>query len=175
MRIIDLSLPIYEGMPVYPGDPEVKITLIQNVAEHGWNMRRIEMNGHDGTHVNAQSHAVDGGKSLDEYPLARFQGTARIYKRGETLSRECGYIFRAHNMETADAAAIIAARPRFVGLSSAFECHTEVERDLLKEDILLFERLANLDGLPDEFHFYAMPLPIRDGDGSPVRAFAVLD
>jgi kynurenine formamidase len=45
---------------------------------------------------------------------------------------------------------------------------------LAKEDIVLFERIANTNQLPDEFEFYGMPLNIKDGDGSPVRAFAVV-
>ncbi|MBU6323090.1 MAG: cyclase family protein [Patescibacteria group bacterium] len=175
MKIIDLSLPIYTGMPVYSGDPEAKITLIQNLAENGWNMRRLEMNGHDGTHVNAQSHAVEDGKSLDDYPLERFAGKARIYKRGTPMDSSYGYVFRDHNIEQADSDAIRKEKPRFVALAAEFEFHTEVERELLKEDFVLFERLANTKELPDEFHFYGMPLRIRDGDGSPVRAFAVVE
>lgn len=33
MKIIDLSLPIFDGMPVYPGDPEVVVEQIQTLEK----------------------------------------------------------------------------------------------------------------------------------------------
>jgi kynurenine formamidase len=43
MKIIDLSLPLYTGMPVYPGDPEASIERIQTITERGWELRRIQI------------------------------------------------------------------------------------------------------------------------------------
>src|SRR5207302_11106320 len=43
---------------------------------------------------------------------------------------------------------------------------------LLRAGVLLVENLRNLERLPDECLFAALPLPIRDGSGSPVRAVA---
>lgn len=43
---------------------------------------------------------------------------------------------------------------------------------LLAADVLLLECLANLERLPNECLFVALPLPIKDGSGSPVRAAA---
>jgi len=50
----------------------------------------------------------------------------------------------------------------------------KIEQYLLSNDIILFERLANTNKLPKKFLFYGAPLKIKDGDGSPVRAFAIL-
>jgi arylformamidase len=50
-----------------------------------------------------------------------------------------------------------------------------IEKDLLAAGIISFENLANLNELPESFVFYGMPLHIRGGDGSPVRAFAVIE
>lgn len=161
-------------MPVYPGDPEVSIELIQTHEKEGWDMRRIQINGHDGTHVNAPVHMVPGGKTLDDMPLDMFCGSARIYYPGSPMASEMGYIFRDQNIDQTIAEQIKKARPRFVGLSSAYEWDVEIEKDLLKEDIVLFERIANTDQLPEEFEFYGMPLNIKEGDGSPIRAFAVI-
>jgi len=174
MKIIDLTVPIYSNMPVYPGDPETSIELIQNIDVNGWNMRRIEMNTHDATHVNAQIHGVKEGKSLDDYSLEQFCGPARIYKPDIPINSKEGLIFRDRNIDSKIAEQIKSIHPRFIGLSSQFEFDTNIEKNLLKEDIILFERLANLDNLPDTFDFYGMPLKIKDGDGSPIRAFAVI-
>src|SRR3989344_4410533 len=175
MKIIDLTLPLYTGMPVFPGDPEVAIDVIQTHAKEGWEMRRIHINGHDGTHVNLPIHMVAGGKNLDDYTLGNFCGRARMYTEGEEMSSEFGYIFRNQNINAEIAEQIKAAKPRFVGLSSDFEFDVPIETDLLAAGIISFERLANTKDLPDEFMFYGMPLNIRSGDGSPVRAFAVID
>lgn len=69
---------------------------------------------------------------------------------------------------------IIETRPHFVGLSSEYEIDVEIEKEFLAADIILFERLANTDQLPESFMFYGVPLKIREGDGSPVRAFAIV-
>lgn len=175
MKIIDLTMSLHTGMPVYPGDPEVSIELVQTHEKDGWDMRRIQINAHDGTHVNAPIHMVPGGKTLDDMSLDMFCGSAHIYSPDVPMNKDRGVIFRDQNIDRDIAEQIKKVRPRFVGLSSAFEWDVEIEKDLLKEDIVLFERIANTDQLPDEFMFYGMPLKIKDGDGSPVRAFAVIE
>ena len=49
MKIIDLSQSIYDGMPVYPGDPEVNIKPIFTVEKDQWAVNGIQMVTHDGT------------------------------------------------------------------------------------------------------------------------------
>lgn len=166
---------MHTGMPVFPGDPEVSIELVQTHEKDGWDMRRIQINTHDATHVNAPIHMVPGGKTLDDMPLDGFCGRARIYSPGVPMTSDIGLIFRDQNIDKDIAEEIKKVRPRFVGLSNAFEWDIEIEKDLLKEDIVLFERIANTEKLPNEFMFYGMPLRIKDGDGSPIRAFAVIE
>lgn len=45
---------------------------------------------------------------------------------------------------------------------------------VLEKQMLIIENLCNLDQLPDFFLFLALPLKIRAGSGSPVRALALL-
>ena len=45
---------------------------------------------------------------------------------------------------------------------------------LLEKEVLIIENLVRLDELPDFFLFMAMPLKIRKGSGSPIRAIAVI-
>ena len=175
MRIIDLTLPMYTGMPVFPGDPEVSIETIQTFERDGWNMRRIEMNSHDGTHVNVPIHGTANGKTLDDYTLSDFCGSAEIYEPFSPLSTRTGILFRDQNIDATITQKIKTIRPPFVGLSCAFEFDINIERDLLEAGIISYERLRNLDKLPQRFQFFGMPLTIRGGDGSPVRAFALLD
>ena len=174
MKIVDLSLPLYTGMPVYPGDPEASIELFQTVAQNGWDTRRLQINSHDGTHVNVPAHGVQGGKNLDAYALEDFCGRARIYDLLKPIFPNEGIIFRDQNITKEIAEKIKFVRPKFVGLSDRFEFDEEIEKDLLRAGIISFERLTNLDKLPEIFDFYGLPLKIKDGDGSPVRAFAII-
>ncbi len=45
---------------------------------------------------------------------------------------------------------------------------------VLEKQILIVENLTNLEQLPDFFLFLAMPLKIRGGSGSPIRAVALV-
>jgi kynurenine formamidase len=45
---------------------------------------------------------------------------------------------------------------------------------VLEKQMLIIENLCNLDQLPDFFLFLALPLKIREGSGSPVRAVALV-
>jgi kynurenine formamidase len=45
---------------------------------------------------------------------------------------------------------------------------------VLKKQVLILENLCNLEQLPDFFVFLALPLKIRGGSGSPIRAVAVV-
>lgn len=40
--------------------------------------------------------------------------------------------------------------------------------------ILIIEELRNLDQLPEECHFVATPLKIKNGSGSPIRPFSLV-
>ena len=45
---------------------------------------------------------------------------------------------------------------------------------LLEKEVLIIENLTRLDELPDFFLFIALPLKIRQGSGSPIRAVALV-
>ncbi|MGA8185548.1 MAG: cyclase family protein [Terriglobia bacterium] len=45
---------------------------------------------------------------------------------------------------------------------------------LLEKEVLIIENLTRLDELPDFFLFIALPLKIREGSGSPIRAVALV-
>lgn len=71
---------------------------------------------------------------------------------------------------------LIEIKPKFVGLSVKFEFDIEIEKKLLEAGIVSYENLVNTEKLPKskKFMFYGFPLKIKDGDGSPVRAVAII-
>lgn len=71
MRIVDLTHPFDDGMPVFPGLPEPAFRAIANVAEDGYAMTELHLLNHIGTHVDAPAHQIAGGDTLDVIPLKR--------------------------------------------------------------------------------------------------------
>lgn len=52
---------------------------------------------------------------------------------------------------------------------------TAVHQTLLRGEVVIVECLANLRDLPPQVTFIALPLKIQQGDGSPIRAIAVVE
>jgi arylformamidase len=79
MRIVDISVPLTTGFPVFPGDPEVRIepTLLLEQGD-GAAVSRISMGDHSGTHLDAPGHQLPGGASLDTVPLSLLMGRALV-------------------------------------------------------------------------------------------------
>jgi kynurenine formamidase len=71
VRIVDLTHPYDNGMPVYPGLPPPSFIAIANVEEDGYAMTECHLLNHIGTHVDAPAHQIAGGDTLDEIPLER--------------------------------------------------------------------------------------------------------
>jgi len=175
MKVVDLTLPMHAEMEVYPGDPRPRYDLIEKFDETGWNMRRLEMNGHDGTHVNVPLHATAAGRNLDECALGEFVGQSVLYESDDDIKPGMGLIFHATDISWDIARLIVEISPSFIGLPARFEFDVAIERWLLERDVISFERLINTDQLPKTFVFHGAPLKIVHGDGSPVRAYAVID
>jgi kynurenine formamidase len=73
-RVIDLSMPLDERTPFYRGDPESRICAAQTIAADGFNVSRLELGSHSGTHCDAPFHFREDGARIDELPFERFLG-----------------------------------------------------------------------------------------------------
>lgn len=176
MRVIDLSQTIFSGMKVYPGDPEVEIKQVRSLDKEGWRLQLLKMGSHTGTHVDAFSHMAKGGKTLGQIPLERFFAKARIVKVEKDFPNKVGLVFASEKLDMSLFEKIVAAKPQFIAVSSDCEFEVDLERKLLESGIITFTGLVNVDRLPrgKEFIFYGFPLKIRGGDGSPIRAVAII-
>ena len=80
MLIYDVTLPIYSGMPVYEGDPEVAIRRWLSTDEGGAaNVSHLSLGSHTGTHVDAPRHFRSGAPGVDRLSLDVLIGPARVY------------------------------------------------------------------------------------------------
>jgi kynurenine formamidase len=229
LEIIDLSQEIFSGMPVFPGLPEVNITI--HVSHEDWDgipnsavvspaVNRLELGEHTGTHVDAINHMARQyrGQSIDTMPLTMFytEGicldlshkglreliepddleralvVARLEVReGDTVLLYTDHYRRAFGSDDwHDGPGISAQSARWLGRQkiAAFGVETlapgvrhvsnrEVHHICGELGFTHYENLINLYQLigRGRFRFIGLPLKIRGGTGSPVRAIAVFD
>jgi kynurenine formamidase len=77
-RIVDLSHPVDDDTPVYPGDPVARFTPAATIAADGYNVLHVRMGSQTGTHADAPYHFLEAGARIDELPLDLFLGPAVI-------------------------------------------------------------------------------------------------
>lgn len=79
MAIHDISLTLSPSLVVWPGDPPVTLTQPASM-ERGdmFNLTRMDISAHTGTHVDAPRHFLDDGPAVDEMPLDALIGPARV-------------------------------------------------------------------------------------------------
>jgi len=76
--IVDLSHPVDDDTPVYPGDPVARFRPAATVAADGYNVLHVTMGSQTGTHVDAPYHFLEDGARIDQLPLELFLAPAVI-------------------------------------------------------------------------------------------------
>ena len=229
LEIIDLSQEIFPGMPVFPGLPEVNITM--HVSHEQWDqitdsdvispaVNRLEFGEHTGTHVDAINHMARQyrGQSIDRMPLTMFytegicldlshKGLRQLIepadlertlseagldiRQGDIVLLYTDHYRRAFGTDHWEAGpGVSTAAARWLGEQkiAAFGVETlapgvlhvsnkEVHHICGELGFTHYENLINLHQLigRGRFRFIGLPLKIRGGTGSPVRAVAVFD
>ena len=77
-RYIDLTHRIEENMPVFPGDPQPEIKEVMTLGKDICTVQSICLGNHMGTHLDAPSHFIEGGMTVDQIPLETLIGNATI-------------------------------------------------------------------------------------------------
>ena len=77
---IDVSAPIDpRTTPVYPGNTPIKLDFVLNYETGGkLALSSYSLGAHTGTHVDAPLHFIKGGAPVDQVPLEKFVGPARV-------------------------------------------------------------------------------------------------
>lgn len=78
--LLDLSHPVSDGMMVYPGDPGVTIGAVLSLDRDGVAVERVDMGSHTGTHIDAPSHTVVGGRTMADVALDELVGEALVLR-----------------------------------------------------------------------------------------------
>ena len=86
MKIYDISQEIF-NCQVYPGDPiPEKKTLCSMENGDVYNLSAFSMCAHNGTHIDAPFHFINGGKTVDSISLDAFIGMAFVVEHHGIVS-----------------------------------------------------------------------------------------
>lgn len=79
MELIDITVPVRDGMPVYAGNPEVRLERVQAISRGDEaNISRLDFGVHTATHVDAPLHFIDGAAGAESIPLQSMIGPAHV-------------------------------------------------------------------------------------------------
>jgi arylformamidase len=79
MKIYDISRPISPEMAIWPGDTPFSVTsLLELRMGASVNLTTLTLSSHTGSHVDAFSHFIADGATMEAMPLAAYIGPATV-------------------------------------------------------------------------------------------------
>lgn len=205
MKIIDLTHPISDSMPVYfPWHPPTKIEKTADYSENQCMVHRVTIGTHTGTHVDAPVHIFQGMHSIDEYDLNLWYADAQVldFTPRQTRQTITENDVRNLNLRKGIGVIIRTGWDRFFGREDYYKTYPplsdeaaeymvgnnipfvasdtpyplSVHKILLKQRIPLITNLNNTSALKSGIvKLITAPLLIKGADGSPARVLAVVD
>jgi arylformamidase len=194
--MIDISLPLRNGMITYPGDAHYEEYAYKTHEKDHVHITRVLMETHSGTHFDAPYHMLPDGKKASEIPLEQFQGKATVvYCQGTEIRdedipsrHEDIVLFKTMNSEKysdnfdtgftyiglSAAKKLVADRCKLVGIDylSVEKFNSPepvVHKTLLQGGAIIMEGLYLKDVRPGDYNFMCLPLSMSE-DGAPCRA-----
>jgi arylformamidase len=194
MKWYDVTRPLSANVLVYPGD--VRPTFEQRDAGL-YLISDLHMSSHTGTHIDAPTHYLKSGDTIDTIDISNLIGRCRVVDLSDAgnlitadhLTSQTGGYHRLFIKTTfsnvskfmedypslsADAARLITANYlKCVGIDSpsieSFNCDGSVHRELLGHGCIIIE-LLDLSQVPEgDYWMIALPLRLTGLDGSPAR------
>ena len=78
-KLVDLSHPLYPGMPGWPTQPSLRYEMIKIAARDTYTLTMItRMVTHTGTHIDAPAHFLPAGKTVDQLHLDSYYGEGTV-------------------------------------------------------------------------------------------------
>jgi arylformamidase len=79
MQIYDISVPLSEATPTYPGDPGIEITNHSSLKDGDpANVSLLHFGAHSGTHVDAPAHFIENGSKVGSLALTNLIGKVAV-------------------------------------------------------------------------------------------------
>lgn len=196
----DITMPLFNGMPHFPGDTRFQYNLDATLDANGANVGQVQFSLHIGTHVDAPYHYDAFGKSIDALPLELFIGEVIIVDATNVdeidealvaqlpLQNVTRVFFKTRNdmsiyrfdadYKIVTAAAIEVLKEKGVQLIGVDTPSVDaVDNEALtahhacrEAQMIIIENLYLKDTEAGNYEFIGLPLAIQGGDASPIRA-----
>lgn len=75
-KVVDLSQPVYHNCPGWPTYRMVEVRYEALCPNDGFTAERLDMNVHTATHLDVPFHFYPQGKTIEQFPVEKFQGEA---------------------------------------------------------------------------------------------------
>ena len=195
MKVHDISQEVF-GCQVYPGDPAPEKRALGSM-ENGdlYDLTAFSMCTHNGTHVDAPSHFIRDGKTVDEMSLSVFVGRAYVAERQGIVTAEDAraILLAAERCDPEAAKRILLKGDLEVSLEAAkvfvdagilllgnesqtvgpHDAPMAVHLVLLGADVVLLEGIR-LSAVPEGVYLLnAAPLNLAGAEGAPCRAILI--
>lgn len=198
--VIDITVPLRDGMVHYDGNPGVHLSRAQSIAAgDGANVTRLDFGAHSGTHIDAPLHFFDGGAGAETLPIEPLLGPAHVVDatqvemtldeaamRGLELPEGAERIlFKTRNsrlwasdeftrdfvrLDGSGAEYLIGRGVRLVGIDYLSIGDHDAHVALLGAGVIALEGLNLGSVAPGPYRLICLPLKIVGSDGAPARA-----
>ena len=194
-KIYDISQEVFSSA-VYPGDPAPEKKTLASIKKNDlYNLTAFSMCAHNGTHIDAPYHFIDGGKTVDELSLSSTVGLAfvasfhgaltksdaeRILEKARSLSPEAAKrILLKGELEVSYEAARVFSEANILLLGNESQtvgpesAPMQVHLELLGKGVVLLEGIRLSEVPEGVFFLFSAPLSLGGADGAPCRAVLV--
>lgn len=191
--IIDISQEVFSSK-IFPGDPSPHRKSLMSTADGDvCNLTEFSMCAHNGTHIDAPYHFLEGGKTVEKMGLEPFVGdcflarcngdvtaadASAIMEKARTANAAERILIAGKATVTAEAARVFAAAGiKLIGNESQTvgpeNAPKEVHLILLGAEVVLLEGIVLTDIPEGRYFLSAAPLSLGGCDGAPCRAYLI--
>ncbi len=199
---LDLTQPISDEMPVYPGDVPVSLQQVATLQKDGHSNFVLSTGMHAGTHVDGPMHLTSSLTRIDELPVGMFAGPGFLvnaiglnvidlpentldhlspgsvvlfYTGYDQFYEQETYYLTYPVLSENTALLLVKKKAKMIGMDfpSPDYAPFKIHDILLNNHILIIENLTNLASLLPYNEFELLAFPLKiKADSSPVRVVA---
>ena len=195
MKIYDISQEVF-SCRVYPGDPSPRCESLASMNRGDlYNLTAFSMCAHNGTHIDAPAHFIQGGDTVEMIRLSKLVGFAYVCHHQGAVTAEDAQkmILASAGLHPADAMRILIGGDATVTLEAAAvfaqsqidllgnesqsigptDAPMAVHKVLLSAAVVLLEGIRLSDVPSGVYLLFAAPLLLGSAEGAPCRAVLV--
>ena len=195
MMVFDISQEI-TGCRIYEGDPAPRVDKLLDMNDGElYNLSAFSMCAHNGTHIDAPCHFIDGGAGVDKIPLFKTVGYAYVAERNGNVTADDAkkilemaslinsespkrILIKGEAVITYEAALVFRKSGVYlIGNESQtvgpFDAPAQVHNLLLENKTVLLEGIRLTDVNEGVYLLNCAPLNIEGADGAPCRAILI--